>query len=107
MSSPMSETFAAVDLGSNSFHMVVAKLEDGQVRIIDRIRDMVRIASGLDDTNNLTEEAIERALESLAQLGQRIREIPRTNVKAVGTNTLRLAHNGNDFHPARPGGAGS
>ena len=97
MSSPMSETFAAVDLGSNSFHMVVAKLEDGQVRIIDRIKDMVRIASGLDDSNNLTEEATERALESLRQLGQRIREIPRTNVKAVGTNTLRMAHNGNDF----------
>ena len=97
MSSPISETFAAVDLGSNSFHMVVAKLEDGQVRIIDRIRDMVRIASGLDDNNNLTEEATEKALESLRQLGQRIREIPRTNVKAVGTNTLRLARNGKDF----------
>ena len=93
----MSETFAAVDLGSNSFHMVVARLEDGQVRIIDRLKDMVRIASGLDDTNNLTDEAVERALESLRQLGQRIREIPRTNVKAVGTNTLRTAHNGNDF----------
>ncbi len=93
----MSETFAAVDLGSNSFHMVVAKLEDGQVRIIDRIKDMVRIASGLDRDNNLTEEAMERALESLSQLGQRIREIPRTNVKAVGTNTLRQAHNGKEF----------
>ena len=93
----MSETFAAVDLGSNSFHMVVARFEDGQVRIIDRLKDMVRIASGLDRDNNLTEEATERALESLRQFGQRIREIPRTNVKAVGTNTLRLAHNGNDF----------
>ena len=93
----MSETFAAVDLGSNSFHMVVARFEDGQVRIIDRLKDMVRIASGLDGSNNLTEEATERALESLRQFGQRIREIPRTNVKAVGTNTLRLAHNGDDF----------
>ena len=93
----MSETFAAVDLGSNSFHMVVARFEDGQVRIIDRLKDMVRIASGLDSNNNLTEEATERSLESLRQFGQRIREVPRTNVKAVGTNTLRLAHNGNDF----------
>ena len=93
----MSETFAAVDLGSNSFHMVVARFEDGQVRVIDRLKDMVRIASGLDDDNNLTEETITRALESLHQFSQRIREIPRTNVKAVGTNTLRLAHNGNDF----------
>ena len=97
MSSSMSETFAAVDLGSNSFHMVVARFEDGQVRIIDRLKDMVRIASGLDSNNNLTEEATARALESLRQFGQRIREVPRTNVKAVGTNTLRLAHNGNDF----------
>ena len=93
----MSETFAAVDLGSNSFHMVVAKFEDGQVRIIDRLKDMVRIASGLDSSNNLTEEATERALQSLRQFGQRIREIPRTNVKAVGTNTLRQARNGKDF----------
>ena len=84
MSSPMSETFAAVDLGSNSFHMVVAKLEDGQVRIIDRIRDMVRIASGLDDTNNLTEEAIERALESL--------------------RTTRAAHQGNPKDQRESGG---
>ena len=97
MSSPVSETFAAVDLGSNSFHMVVAKFEDGQVRIIDRLKDMVRIASGLDSSNNLTEEATERALLSLRQFGQRIREIPRTNVKAVGTNTLRQARNGKDF----------
>ncbi len=97
MSSPLSETFAAVDLGSNSFHLVVAKLEDGQVRVIDRLKDMVRIASGLDCDNNLTEEATTQALESLRQFGQRIREIPRTNVKAVGTNTLRLAHNGNEF----------
>ena len=97
MSSPMSETFAAVDLGSNSFHMVVAKFEDGQVRIIDRLKDMVRIASGLDSSNNLSAEATERALQSLRQFGQRIREIPRTNVKAVGTNTLRQARNGKDF----------
>ena len=97
----MSETFAAVDLGSNSFHMVVAKFEDGQVRIIDRLKDMVRIASGLDSSNNLTEEAMERALLSLRQFGQRIREIPRTNVKAVGTNTLRQARNGKDFLSGR------
>ncbi len=93
----MGETFAAVDLGSNSFHMVVAKFEDGQARIIDRIKDMVRIASGLDSHNNLTEEAMEKAFQSLRQFGQRIREIPRANVKAVGTNTLRQARNGNDF----------
>ena len=91
------ETFAAVDLGSNSFHMVVAKFEDEQIRIIDRIKDMVRIASGLDADNNLNEAAMERAIQCLQRFGQRIKEIPGANVKAVGTNTLRQARNSNDF----------
>ena len=91
------ETFAAVDLGSNSFHMVVAKFEDERIRIIDRIKDMVRIASGLDADNNLNEAAMERAIQCLQRFGQRIKEIPGANVKAVGTNTLRQARNSNDF----------
>lgn len=49
------ETYAAVDLGSNSFHMIVAEYSDGRIRIIDRIRKMVRLASGLDENDNLSE----------------------------------------------------
>lgn len=97
MNQPPEETFAAVDLGSNSFHIVVAKLKNGQVRIIDRLKEMVRLASGLDECNNLCEDAMERGIECLRQFGQRTREIPRANVKAVGTNTLRLARNGAEF----------
>lgn len=102
MNSRSGDTFAAVDLGSNSFHMVVAKLEDDQVRTIDRLKDMVRIASGLDGDNNLSEEAMARGLLCLRRFAQRIREVPPAHVKAVGTNTLRLARNGADFiHQAR------
>ncbi len=97
MNSILSETFIAIDLGSNSFHMVVAKYEEGHIQIIDRIKDMVRIASGLDKANNLSEEAMQRALQCLERFGQRLREVPRTNVKIVGTNTFRQARNGHQF----------
>jgi len=97
MSGPASETFAAVDLGSNSFHMIVANYSDGRVQIIDRIKDMVRLASGLDGQRNLDPATVERAVQCLERFGQRIREIPRGNVRAVGTNTLRQARNGTQF----------
>jgi exopolyphosphatase/guanosine-5'-triphosphate,3'-diphosphate pyrophosphatase len=93
----MEESFAAVDIGSNSFHMIVAKYSDGRLQVIDRIKDMVRLASGLDDKHRLDEESMERAVQCLQRFGQRIREIPRANVRAVGTNTLRQAHNGRPF----------
>lgn len=91
------ETYAAVDLGSNSFHMIVAEYSEGRIRIIDRIRKMVRLASGLDDNDNLSDKSIQKALDCLQEFGQRIREIPQVNVRAVGTNTLRQANNGHKF----------
>ena len=89
MSTAMEESFAAVDIGSNSFHMIVAKYTDGRLQVIDRIKDMVRLASGLDDRHRLDEESMELAIQCLQRFGQRIREIPRVNVRAVGTNTTR------------------
>ncbi|NNE38072.1 MAG: Ppx/GppA family phosphatase, partial [Gammaproteobacteria bacterium] len=91
------ETYAAVDLGSNSFHMIVAEYSEGRIRIIDRIRKMVRLASGLDEKDNLSDKSIQSALDCLNEFGQRIREIPQVNVRAVGTNTLRQANNGKKF----------
>lgn len=87
------ESYAAVDLGSNSFHMVVANFSDGQLRVIDRMKEMVRFASGLNSKKDLSEESMQIALECLQRFGQRIQEIPDSNVRAVGTNTLRLARN--------------
>ncbi|MFQ5659026.1 MAG: exopolyphosphatase [Gammaproteobacteria bacterium] len=97
MTSFPNEYFAAVDLGSNSFHMIVANYSEDRLQIVDRLKEMVRLASGLDSNNCLTEESIERAIDCLQRFGQRIREIPRVNVRAVGTNTLRQARNGADF----------
>ena len=90
-------TLAAIDLGSNSFHMVVANIVDGNIVVVDRIRDSVRLAAGLDKNRNITTEARDRALECLRQFGQRIKGLPEDAVSAVGTNTLRKAKNSNDF----------
>lgn len=91
------ETYAAVDLGSNSFHLVVARREHGELRFIDRIKDMVRLAGGLDRGGDLDLEVQARALESLARFGQRLRGIPNANIRAVGTQTLRRMRNANAF----------
>jgi len=97
MSNESIETYAAVDLGSNSFHMIVASYTDKRIQIIDRIKTMVRLASGLDDNDNLSDESMQRALKCLEEFGQRIREIPQVNIRVVGTNTLRQANNGKRF----------
>ncbi|MEN8133798.1 MAG: exopolyphosphatase, partial [Pseudomonadota bacterium] len=85
------ETIAAVDLGSNSFHMIVARVEDGQLQIIDRLREMVRLGAGLDENRQISVEAQERALGCLERFGQRLRAMPPGSVRAAGTNTLRMA----------------
>lgn len=89
--------YAAIDLGSNSFHMVVAKYSDGRVQIVDRIKEMVRLADGLDAQRNLDEATIDRTIACLERFGQRIKEIPSQHVRAVGTNTLRQARNSDLF----------
>ena len=90
-------TLAAIDLGSNSFHMIVANMIDGNIVVVDRIRDSVRLAAGLDDNRNITPVARERALQCLRQFGQRIQGLPDDAVSAVGTNTLRKARNSSAF----------
>ena len=83
------DMLAAIDLGSNSYHMVVARYTLGQLRIVDRLRDTVRMAEGLDSRGGLEVEVRQRALQCLARFGQRIRDIPPHRVRAVATNTVR------------------
>lgn len=83
------ELIAAVDLGSNSFHMVVARVEHGEPRVIDRLRETVRIARGLRADGTLDPAYRARALDCLARFGQRIAGIPAARVRAVATNTVR------------------
>lgn len=91
LSPPLQEgqQFAAVDIGSNSFHMVVARYTQGQLRVIDRLRETVRMADGLDSRGGLSPEARQRALDCLARFGQRIRDVPALRVRALATNTVR------------------
>jgi len=88
---------AAVDLGSNSFHMKLVRVVGDELEVIDRIREMVRLASGLDEHANLTDEAIQRATDCLSRFGERLRDIPSNQVRVVGTNTLRRAGNARKF----------
>ncbi|MDA1074036.1 MAG: Ppx/GppA phosphatase family protein [Proteobacteria bacterium] len=88
---------AAVDLGSNSFHLLVAQETGGRLQVLDRIKEMVRLAEGLDADRVLQGPAVERAYECLQRFGQRIRDLPRQNVRVVGTNTLREADNADEF----------
>lgn len=85
----MHRTFAAVDLGSNSFHLLVARDEDGRLSIIDKLKERVRLASGLDERRELSEAAAGRALECLELFGHRLVHLRPDHVRAVGTNTLR------------------
>lgn len=80
---------AAVDLGSNSFHMVVARYLLGQLRVIDRLRETVRLAEGLDADRGLDPAVRQRALECLSRFGQRVRDIPPQHIRAIATNTVR------------------
>jgi exopolyphosphatase/guanosine-5'-triphosphate,3'-diphosphate pyrophosphatase len=89
--SKIPDVIAAVDLGSNSFHMVVARYSHGQLIIQDRLRETVRLAAGLDEQGRLDRSAIEAALACLERFGQRLRDMKAESVRVVGTNTLRRA----------------
>ena len=91
------DTFAAVDLGSNSFHMVVARLVQDQLHIVDRLRERVALAAGLDEQKRLREDTQERALECIRRFGGRVSGMPPDSVRAVGTSALRLARNSRAF----------
>lgn len=90
---------ATVDLGSNSFRLQIARNQNGQMQIIDSIKEMVRLAAGLDAQKNLDEAAQQRALQCLAKFGERLRGFPPEQVRAVATNTFRVARNIDSFLP--------
>ena len=92
------EIVAAIDLGSNSFHMIVARLEEsGTLSVIDRLRENVRLGGGLDKNAVIDESAQTRAFECLETFAQRIRDLPQSTVRIAGTNTLRIAKNSRIF----------
>jgi exopolyphosphatase/guanosine-5'-triphosphate,3'-diphosphate pyrophosphatase len=88
---------AAVDLGSNSFHMVIARVVDGQLNVVDRMRERVQLALGLSEDGQVAPDAEQRAMACLERFGQRLSGMPKDRVRAVGTNTFRKAKNRRAF----------
>ncbi|MBB3102618.1 exopolyphosphatase [Azomonas macrocytogenes] len=84
---------AAIDLGSNSFHMVLARSDDGNLRILERLGEKVQLAAGIDEERNLSEEAMQRGLNCLSRFAQMVNSLPQDAVRIVGTNALRVARN--------------
>lgn len=88
---------AALDLGSNSFHLLVAQESNGRLQVIDRIKEMVRLAEGIEASKSLRPEVVERALDCLVRFSQRLRGLAPEDVRVVGTSTLRRATNARAF----------
>jgi exopolyphosphatase/guanosine-5'-triphosphate,3'-diphosphate pyrophosphatase len=94
---PQKNVYAVIDLGSNSFHMLIAKSMAGGIHTIGRVKRKVRLAAGLDSNNILSDEAMQRGWECLALFAERLQDIPKQNVTIVATATLRLAINAEVF----------
>lgn len=92
-----SREIAAIDLGSNSFHMVVAKVVEQDLQLISRHKQRVRLAAGLDEQKNLDHAAMERGLECLAMFAERLQGFSADNVRIAATHTLRQANNAHVF----------
>ena len=88
---------AAIDLGSNSFHMIVARVDQGEIRPVERLGEKVQLASGLAKDGNLSEEAMNRGLNCLAQFAQYVKGRSFKAIRVVGTNALRKANNSDEF----------
>ena len=92
-------TIAAVDLGSNSFRLQLGRVVDDQIYPLDSLREPVRLAAGLTADKSLDDAAQTRAIVCLKRFGERLRGLPPGAVRAVGTNTLRVAKNAGEFVP--------
>ncbi|NUW66465.1 exopolyphosphatase [Vibrio coralliilyticus] len=95
--SPEIRDVAAIDLGSNSFHMVVARVVDQDLQLVSRHKQRVRLAAGLDAQKNLDNASIERGLECLAMFAERLQGFEECNIRIAATHTLRQANNAHIF----------
>lgn len=89
--------YAAIDLGSNSFHMLVVREVAGSIQTLSRIKRKVRLAAGLNSDNTLSAEAMERGWQCLRLFAERLQDIPPIQIRVVATATLRLAVNADEF----------
>lgn len=97
MENARSPLYAAIDLGSNSFHMLVVREVQGSVQTLAKIKRKVRLASGLDSNLNLSDEAMQRGWDCLSLFAERLQDIPSDNIRIVATAALRSAKNADVF----------
>jgi len=93
---PDGSILAAIDLGSNSFHLIVARIEHGEMRPVEVLAEKVQLGAGLE-RGLLGADAIQRGLDCLARFAQVLDSLAPTRVRAVGTNALRQAKNRQAF----------
>ncbi|MDN4502110.1 guanosine-5'-triphosphate,3'-diphosphate pyrophosphatase [Alteromonadaceae bacterium BrNp21-10] len=97
ISQQQSQLYAAIDLGSNSFHMVIVSVSAGSVQIIGKVKQKIRLAAGLDENMILDDASMRRGWRCLSAFAERIMDIPAENLRVVATATLRLAKNAEVF----------
>jgi exopolyphosphatase/guanosine-5'-triphosphate,3'-diphosphate pyrophosphatase len=88
----MADVLAAVDIGTNSVHLVVARVDGDSIEVLDREREMVRLGSSAGDMKHLTPAAITRGIEALARCKE-VAAIHGASVRAVATSAVREAEN--------------
>ncbi len=93
------DTLAAVDLGSNSFRLEVARVSGDQLYPLDSLKETVRLAGGLTDDKRLDDATQARALACLHRFGERLRGLSPEAIRCVGTSALRVAKNADEFIP--------
>ena len=93
---PDGSLLAAIDLGSNSFHLIIAKIEHGEMRPVEARAEKVQLGAGLKD-GVLSQEAIDRGLNCLSRFAQLLGSVGPERVRVVGTHALRRAKNRRAF----------
>jgi len=89
--------FAVVDLGSNSFHLLITQQVNNQNKVVAKVKQKVRLAAGLNNNNELSHDAINRGLDCLTLFSRHLVSIPVSNIRIVATAALRIAINRDDF----------
>lgn len=93
----VSPLYAAIDLGSNSFHMLIVRELSGSVQTIAKVKRKVRLAAGLDANDKLDHASMVRGWQCLSLFAEQLRDIPEAQIKIVATATLRRATNADEF----------
>lgn len=90
-------TLAAVDLGSNSFHLQIVRVVGSTLYPLDSLKETVRLGAGVTADRNIERKTAERAFVTLRLFAERLRGMPASQVRVVATNALRVAKNARQF----------